>query len=117
MRILLDAQLPRSLVRSLEALGCDVLHTLDLPAGNRSSDQMISAIADRDQRVVFSTDADFVRSHLLRGIPARLLIVTTGNIGNLDLTALLLRALLELIHLFESLVLIELSRKPLVVRL
>ncbi|MFM7267447.1 MAG: DUF5615 family PIN-like protein [Cyanobium sp.] len=54
MRILLDAQLPRSLVRSLEALGCDVLHTLDLPAGNRSSDQMISAIADRDQRVVFS---------------------------------------------------------------
>ena len=64
MRVLLDAQLPRSLVRPLEVVGCDVLHTLDLPAGNRSSDQMISAIADRDQRIVFSKDADFVRSHL-----------------------------------------------------
>ncbi|MCS5694455.1 DUF5615 family PIN-like protein [Cyanobium sp. FGCU-6] len=117
MRILLDAQLPRSLVRPLEALGCDVLHTLDLPAGNRSSDQMISVIADRDQRVVFSKDADFVRSHLLRGTPARLLVVATGNIGNPDLTALLLRTLPELIHLFESHVLIELSRKALVVRL
>jgi predicted nuclease of predicted toxin-antitoxin system len=82
MRILLDAQLPRSLVRPLQALGCDVVHTLDLPAGNRSSDQVISAIADRDQRVVFSKDADFVHSHLLCGTPARLLIVATGNIGN-----------------------------------
>ena len=36
---------------------------------------------------------------------------------NPDLTALLLRALPELIHLFESHVLIELSRKALVVRL
>ena len=43
-------------------------------------------------------------------------IVATGNIGNLDLTVLLLRALPELIHLFESNVLIELSRKALVVR-
>jgi len=116
MRILLDAQLPRSLVQPLEALGCDVLHTLDLPAGNRSSDGVISSIADRDQRVVFSKDADFVRSHLLRGTPARLLIVATGNIGNRDLAALLLRVLPELIRLFESHVLIELSRKALVVR-
>jgi len=48
---------------------------------------------------------------------ARMLIVATGNIGNLDFTALLPRALPELIHLFESHVLIELSRKALVVRL
>lgn len=74
MRILLYAQLPRSLVRHLKALGCDILHTLDLPAGNRSSDQVISAIADRDHRVLFSKDDDFVCSHLLRGTPARLLI-------------------------------------------
>jgi predicted nuclease of predicted toxin-antitoxin system len=116
MRILLDAQLPRSLVRPLEVLGCDVLHTLDLPAGNRSSDHVICTIADRDQRVVFSKDADFVRSHLLRGTPARLLIVATGNIGNQDLTDLLLHVLPELIRLFDIHVLMELSRKALVVR-
>ena len=116
MRILLDAQLPRSLVRPLEQLGCDVLHTLDLPDGNRSADSMISSIADSDGRVVFSKHADFVRSHLLRGTPARLLIVATGNIGNQELTALLLRVLPELNRQFETHVLIELSRKALVVR-
>lgn len=46
-----------------------------------------------------------------------MLTVATGNIGNPDLTALLLRALPELVHLFESHVLIELSWKALVVRL
>ncbi|MEX1322683.1 MAG: DUF5615 family PIN-like protein [Synechococcaceae cyanobacterium] len=116
MRILLDAQLPRSLVRPLERSGCDVLHTLELPEGNRSADSMISSIADRDGRVVFSKDADFVRSHLLRGTPARLLIVATGNIGNQDRAALLLRVLPQLISLFEHHVLIELSRKTLIVR-
>ncbi len=66
--------------------------------------------------IVFSKDADFVRSHLLRGTPARLLLVATGNIGNQDLTALLLRVLPELNRLFETHDLIELSRKALVVR-
>lgn len=37
MNILLDAQLPRSLVRSLEELGHQVQHTFDLPDGNRSN--------------------------------------------------------------------------------
>ena len=46
MKILLDAQLPRSLVPLLQAHGCDALHTLDLPDGNRSSDSSISALAD-----------------------------------------------------------------------
>ncbi|MCT0209959.1 MULTISPECIES: hypothetical protein [Synechococcales] len=61
-------------------------------------------------------DRSFGRSHLLRGTPARLLLVATGNIGNQDLTALLLRVLPELNRLFETHVLIELSRKALVVR-
>jgi len=116
MRILLDAQLPQSLVRPLEQLGYDVLHTLDLPEGNRTADNLLCSIADRDGRVVFSKDTDFVRSHLLHGTPARLLIVATGNIGNQDLTALLLRVLPELNRLFADHVLIELNRKTLVVR-
>jgi predicted nuclease of predicted toxin-antitoxin system len=69
---------------------------------NRSADNLICSIADRDGRVVFSKDADFLRSHLLHGTPARLLIVATGNIGNRDLTTLLLRVLSELNRLFET---------------
>jgi predicted nuclease of predicted toxin-antitoxin system len=59
-----------------------VLHTFDLPQGNRSSHLTISSVADRDGREVFSKDDDFLQSHLLRGSPARLLIVATGNITN-----------------------------------
>lgn len=116
MRILLDAQLPRSLKEPLERLGCDVLHTMDLPGGNRSSDRAICSMADEDGRVVFSKDADFVRSHLLLGTPLKLLIVATGNIGNQELAALLIGVLPELIRLFESHALIQLSRKALIVR-
>lgn len=116
MKILLDAQLPRSLVKQLEPMGCDVLHTFDLPEGNRSSDLTISSAADRDGRVVFSKDDDFMQSHLLRGSPARLLIVATGNISNQELSSLLIGVLPELIRLFESHALIELNRKALIVR-
>ena len=116
MKILLDAQLPRSLAKQLESMGCDVLHTFDLAEGNRSSDRTLASVADRDERVVFSKDADFLQSHLLRGSPARLLIVSTGNINNRDLYALLLEVLPELIKLFESHVLIELNQQALIVR-
>ncbi|MGL6134420.1 MAG: DUF5615 family PIN-like protein [Prochlorococcaceae cyanobacterium] len=58
MKILLDAQLPRALKGQLEPMGCDVRHTLDLPEGNRSSDNAISSIADHDGRVVFSKATD-----------------------------------------------------------
>jgi predicted nuclease of predicted toxin-antitoxin system len=58
MKILLDAQLPRALKGQPEPMGCDILHTLDLPEGNRSSGITISSIADHDRRVVFSKDAD-----------------------------------------------------------
>ena len=116
MKILLDAQLPQSLVKQLEPMGCDVLHTFDLPQGNRSSDLTISSVADRDERVVFSKDADFIQSHLLRGNPARLLIVATGNISNLELVPLLIGVSPELIKLFDSHALIELNRKALIVR-
>ena len=68
-------------------MGCDVLHTLDLPEGNRSSDRTISSIADHDERVVFSK----------------------------DLSALLLGVLSELIKLFESHVLIEMNQQALIV--
>ena len=84
MKILLDAQLPRSLVPLLQAQGCDALHTLDLPDGNRSSDSSISALADHQGRIVFSKDADFIQGHLLQGAPMKLLLIASGNDKNSD---------------------------------
>jgi predicted nuclease of predicted toxin-antitoxin system len=70
MRFLLDAMLPRRLVRRLEASRHDAIHTLDLPLGNRTSDRDLRALADRDGRVVVTKDADFVSTHVITGSPA-----------------------------------------------
>jgi predicted nuclease of predicted toxin-antitoxin system len=91
VRFLVDAQLPARLAARLGALGHDAVHTSSLPDGNRTTDQQIAAVADRDGRIVVTKDADFRNSHLLNGSPARLLVVATGNIRNDDL-----------LNLFES---------------
>ena len=93
MRFLVDAMLPRRLARRLIALGRDAVHTLDLPLGNRTSDRDICALADRDGRVVVTKDADFVSLHVISGSPVRLLLVSTGNIGNDELEVRLLAQL------------------------
>lgn len=116
MNILLDAQLPRSLVRLLQSEGCNALHTLDLPEGNRSSDAFISAKADRENRIVFSKDADFIQSQLLQDSPSKLLLIATGNIRNSELAALLMRWLPTLRNLFTKHQLIELHRTNLIIR-
>ena len=36
MKFIVDAQLPRRLVNELAAAGHEVVHTLDLPLGNRT---------------------------------------------------------------------------------
>lgn len=69
-------------------VGHDVLHTSDLPTGNRTHDRRINDISLAEQRVVITKDADFVSSLLITSAPFKLLLVSTGNISN--------RALVEL---------------------
>lgn len=63
MKFLVDAQLPRQLARHLTAQGHDAVHTLDLPKGNRTSDRGLRLVADNEDRMVLTKDADFVDSH------------------------------------------------------
>jgi predicted nuclease of predicted toxin-antitoxin system len=70
MNFLIDAQLPRRAVGWLTAAGCDAVHTLDLPDGNRTTGDQMLELADRESRVIVTKDADFVDSHLLRGRPS-----------------------------------------------
>jgi predicted nuclease of predicted toxin-antitoxin system len=67
VKFLIDAQLPRRMSCWFSDAGFDAMHTLDLPAGNRSTDEQIRRFARNDQRVLISKDADFVDSHLLTG--------------------------------------------------
>lgn len=88
MKFLVDAQLPARLARFLVDAGHDVVHTSELPEGNRTTDARIAEVADGEGRVVVTKDRDFRDGHLLSGSPRRLLIVATGNITNAALLAL-----------------------------
>ena len=82
MRFLVDAQLPKRLAIWRGEAGFDACHTLDLPLANTTADREVMHIADDENRIVITKDADFVDSHLLRGKPRKLLLIATGNISN-----------------------------------
>ena len=58
MRFLIDAQLPRRLAKQLTNAGFEVTHTLDLPEGNRTTDNALIAFSLAEQAVVVTKDSD-----------------------------------------------------------
>ena len=115
MNFLIDAQLPRRLARRLQEAGYDAIHTLDLPLGNRTTDAEIVAIAAHDQRVVITKDADFVSSFVVIHQPAKLLLISTGNIDNATLEALFMTNLAAIVIALTTHNFIELNRTTLIV--
>ncbi len=69
MKFLVDAHLPRRLVHWLREAGHDVVHTFDLPLGNRTPDSAVNDISLHEERVVVTKDEDFVDSFLLHHQP------------------------------------------------
>lgn len=116
MKFLIDAQLPPRAVGWLAAAGHDAVHTLDLPRGNRAADVDVTAVADRDGRVVVTKDADFVDSHLLQGRPAKLLLISAGNLTNPQLQALLVAAIPTLVRGLQAGAFVELGWSGVIVR-
>ncbi len=115
MRFLVDAQLPRRLAVSLRTAGYDAIHTLDLPNGNRTPDSEINEISIREQRIVITKDADFVDSFMLLSQPHKLFLISTGNITNAALIALLVPHLPAIVATFETNDFVELNREAIVI--
>ncbi len=97
MKFLIDAQLPVRLAQWLERGGHDCIHTSELPDGNRTTDRQIVELSDAEDGVVVTKDRDFRDGHLLHGAPRRLWLISTGNITNDDLLALVERNLEQVI--------------------
>jgi predicted nuclease of predicted toxin-antitoxin system len=116
LKFLVDAQLPRRVAGWLTAAGCDAIHTLDLRDRNRTTDQQVIDAADPEQRVVVTKDADFVDSHVLHARPARLLLISTGNISNRELEALMVPLIPAIVQAYQSHSFLELGRSGIVVR-
>jgi predicted nuclease of predicted toxin-antitoxin system len=109
MRFLVDAQLPRSLKTWLLQRSIDAIHTDDLPNGSRTSDTAIADLTISDDRVLISKDSDFLRLKILRDRPKYLLIVTTGNITNVELLSLFEANFELIVTLFATFEIVELS--------
>ena len=110
MNLLIDAQLPFRLAETFVLLGHDVVHTSELADGNRTVDAEIARVANSDGRVVVTKDHDFLDGHLLNGAPQRLLLITTGNIRNDELIALVRTIEPIIVEAFERSPLVEVSR-------
>jgi predicted nuclease of predicted toxin-antitoxin system len=115
VKLLVDAQLPRRLARWLESMGHDARHTLELPDGNRTTDAEICRIARLEDRIVVTKDGDFARSHEISSEPGRLLLVSTGNMDNQALFALLRDNLSAVEAAFTDGRFVELDREVLII--
>ena len=99
----------------LADLGHDVVHTSQLPRGNRTLDSEVMRVADDEDRVVVTKDREFVDSHVLSGRPHALLLVSTGNIRNDELVKLFVANIDRLAVEFEASRFVDLSRDAIVV--
>jgi predicted nuclease of predicted toxin-antitoxin system len=79
MRFLIDANLPYRLAKSLKDKGYDIIHTDDLPNKDKTKDSEIRKISIDQNRIIITKDSDFLDSHLIHGIPSKLLLVTERN--------------------------------------
>ena len=116
MKFLLDAHLPAGLCQLLRDRGHDAIHTASLPAGNRTTDQVICARSLAEQRVVISKDADFYYAHLLRQGPWKLVLVRTGNMGIDELIRLFAQHLPAIEESLATHDLLELDRVRVAIR-
>ncbi len=115
MKFLIDAQLPKRLAIAIRLVGHDVIHTLDLPDGNATPDSQIHTLSIEDERIVVTKDADFVNSFYLAERPYKLLLISTGNMTNVELENLFLPQLHAIVEAFEECRFVELSRSALII--
>ncbi|MFK7845089.1 MAG: DUF5615 family PIN-like protein [Rhodothermales bacterium] len=81
-----------------------------MDVGNRTTDSQLNRISVEQERVLVTKDTDFVDSLIIQKVPYKLLLISTGNIKNLELEALLFDSLEIIVRGFESHLFIEIDR-------
>lgn len=117
MKFLIDAQLPRRLATQLQQAGFETTHTLELPDGNCTTDHALITLSFADQAVLVTKDSDFVQSFLLKKEPWKLVLVSTGNIGNDELLSLFERNIKQVVEYLEAYDFIEINRSSIICHL
>ncbi|MEI6047261.1 MAG: DUF5615 family PIN-like protein [Bacteroidota bacterium] len=71
-------------------------------------------VSSDQERIVITKDSDFLDSHIIQGIPGKLLFVTTGNIINSDLLNLIEKYFDRVVQLFDIYDLIEINNDEII---
>jgi predicted nuclease of predicted toxin-antitoxin system len=116
MKFLIDAQLPYGLSLFINKKGFNTIHTDDLPDRERTKDIQICKVADLQDRIVITKDKDFITSFILDNTPAKLMVVSTGNIQNQQLFTLFSENCDKIIRLFQVCNLVEMNNEILIGR-
>ena len=114
MKFIIDAQLPKSLASLFIEKGYDVIHTLELPKGNKTTDEEIIQLSLKEKKIVISKDYDFFDRYLQKVEPHKLIYLTTGNIKNKDLIALFERNLDKILEEIQYNFVVEITKKSII---
>ena len=115
MKFLIDANLPRKMVGVFHERGHQAIHTLDLPNGNATPDWALLNYADEQNCVITTKDSDFTTFFWINNRPDKLLLISTGNIRNKDLEALLVANFDRIISDLNNNRFVELTRDHVIV--
>jgi predicted nuclease of predicted toxin-antitoxin system len=114
MNFLVDAQLPLTLVSFIKTKGHNVIHTNDLPKKDKTTDTVIWNIAINEYRILITKDTDFINSFKLIPKHPKILMITTGNITNINLLILFEKYFDGVVRLFNTFKLVELNNKEII---
>jgi predicted nuclease of predicted toxin-antitoxin system len=102
MKFIVDAHFPKRLSKWLNDRGHDSIHTSDLPKGNNTLDIEIIEKSIEENRIIISKDSDFFKYRIVKGVPDKILMITTGNILNTELINLFEENFNNIVESFES---------------
>jgi predicted nuclease of predicted toxin-antitoxin system len=100
----------------LRRRGIEVLHTSELPLGNRTTDEELKYLSLTQAYVIVTKDSDFVDNLLLHQKLHKLILVSTGNISNNELIELFANYELEIRDSLSQAHFVELTRMGVIVR-
>jgi len=115
MNFLIDANLPRRLVRVFQERGQEAVHTLDLQDGNAAVDAALLDYSDEHNCIITTKESDFSTAFWVKNRPNKLLLISTGNIRNADLEELLVAIFEQLIAELIDNRFVELTREHVIV--
>ncbi len=114
MKFIVDAHLPKKLSNFLIEKGFDSIHTLDFPNANATKDSEINELSLKEKRIVISKDSDFYNRYLVKSEPFKLIIISTGNISNVDLIDLIEKNFEKIIDEISLNSVLEITEKSLI---